>query len=171
MATTNVDLNLKWEDQNVVEKDGMWTVDGVALSYHHQPPNIPGTSWLGLLITAPPNSATPPHTHGGAAASATVIRGRVLNQMVHTHTDPVTGETRTHDSGARIYGPGESWYEAPGCHHVRSENVGDEEALFVANLIVSNKVFEGLDLSAKGQEADFAKIARVVIIDKDVEGK
>lgn len=24
----NVDLNLRWEDQNVVKKDGFWTVDG-----------------------------------------------------------------------------------------------------------------------------------------------
>lgn len=28
MATPNVDLNLRWEDQNVVKKDGQWTVDG-----------------------------------------------------------------------------------------------------------------------------------------------
>lgn len=89
--------------------------------------------------------------------------------MAHTHFDPATGQTTTHYSGAKVYGPGESWYEAPGCHHVRSENVGDEEALFIANMVVSDKVFEGLDMDAEGIEADFAKIARVVIIDKDVE--
>lgn len=89
--------------------------------------------------------------------------------MVHTHVDPVTGETHTQDSGAKIYGPGESWFEAPGCHHVRSETVGDEESQFIANLIVTDKVFDGLDMSAKGLEADFAKIGRVFIIDKDIE--
>lgn len=89
--------------------------------------------------------------------------------MVHTHTDPVTGKTTTHDSGPKIYGPGESWYEAPGCHHVRSENAGEEEALFIANLVVGDEVFEGLDVGATGVEAQFAKIGRVFVIDKDVE--
>lgn len=89
--------------------------------------------------------------------------------MVHTHTDPSTGKTTTHDSGARVYGPGESWYEAPGCHHVRSENAGEGEAVFVANLVVGDEVFEGLDMSAKGAEAEWGKIGRVFVIDKDVE--
>ena len=89
--------------------------------------------------------------------------------MVHTHFDPVTGEKTEHNSGAKIYGPGETWFEMPGCHHVRSECVGDEEALFLANMIVSDNVFEGLDPNATGLEADFAKIMRVVIIDAEVE--
>ncbi|KAK2668949.1 Cupin 1 [Fusarium oxysporum f. sp. vasinfectum] len=174
MSFPNVDMNLRWQDQNVVKKDGQWTVDGrptpgVAVSHVHQPPNLPDKTWLGLMVTAPVNSATPPHTHAGAAIVATVIKGHVLNQMVHTHTDPKTGETTEHDSGPRIYGPGESWYEAPGCHHVRSENVGDEEAQFIANMILSNDVFEGLDIKARSTEDDFAKIIRVVVIDKEVE--
>ncbi|KAH7200561.1 hypothetical protein DER44DRAFT_672837 [Fusarium oxysporum] len=130
----------------------------VAVSHVHQPPNLPNNTWLGLLVTAPTNAATPPHTHAGAAIVATVIRGHVLNQMTHTH-----------DSGAKVYGPGESWYEAPGCHHVRSENVGNDEALFIANLVVSTDVFKGLDVKARSEEEDFAKIGRVFIIDKDVD--
>lgn len=91
--------------------------------------------------------------------------------MVHTHVDPATGETHEVDHGAKIYGPGESWYEAPGCHHVRSETVGGEEAIFVANLVVSNEVFRGVDLQGNGLEADWAKIGRIFIIDKDTEEK
>ncbi|RSL47998.1 hypothetical protein CDV31_010323 [Fusarium ambrosium] len=174
MEFPNVDLKLRWQDQNVVKKDGQWTVDGrptvgVAVSHVHQPPNIPGQTWLGLTVTAPVNAATPPHTHAGAAVVATVIRGHVLNQMVHSHVDPATGETHSHDSGAKIYGPGESWYEAPGCHHVRSETVGDEECSFIANLIVSTDTFKGLDVKSRAPEDDLAKILRVVIIDKEVE--
>ncbi|EEU36644.1 uncharacterized protein NECHADRAFT_51650, partial [Fusarium vanettenii 77-13-4] len=131
---------------------------GVAVSHVHHPPNIPGQTWLGLTVTTPVNAATPPHTHAGAAVVATVIRGHVLNQM-----------TRSHDSGAKIYGPGESWYEAPGCHHVRSETVGDEECVFIANLIVSTDTFKGLDVKSRAPEDDLAKILRVVIIDKEVE--
>jgi hypothetical protein len=89
--------------------------------------------------------------------------------MVHTQVDQATGETHMHDSGAKVYGPGESWYEAPGCHHVRSETVGNEEALFIANLVVSTNVFKGLDVKARSEEEDFAKIGRVFIIDKDVK--
>ncbi|KAG7415952.1 hypothetical protein Forpe1208_v005444 [Fusarium oxysporum f. sp. rapae] len=89
--------------------------------------------------------------------------------MVHTQVDQATGETRTHDSGAKVYGPGESWYEAPGCHHVRSENAGNDEALFIANLVVSTDVFKGLDVKTRSGEEDFAKIGRVFIIDKDVD--
>ncbi|KAH7166634.1 hypothetical protein DER46DRAFT_477876, partial [Fusarium sp. MPI-SDFR-AT-0072] len=130
----------------------------VAVFHVHQPPNLPNKTWLGLLVTAPPNAATPPHTHAGAAIVVTVIRGHVLTQM-----------TRMHDSGAKVYGPGESWYEAPGCHHVRSENAGNDEALFIANLVVSTDVFKGLDVKARSGEEDFAKIGRVFIIDKDVD--
>lgn len=174
MSHANLDLTLRWQDQNVVKKDGKWTVDGrptpgVSLAFHHKPSNLPDVSWIGLLVTAPPNAATPPHSHGGAAVTATVIRGHVLNQMVHTHVDSVTGETRTHDSGAKIYAPGETWYEAPGCHHVRSETVGDEEVVFIANLVVSDTVFEGIDPNDQGMEATYARMGRVVVIDKDVE--
>src|SRR5687768_18486915 len=103
-------------------------------------------------------SATPPHTHAGAAVVATVIKGHGLNQMVHTHVDPTTGEKVQHDGGAKVYGPGESWYEAPGCHHVRSETVGDEEAIFVANLVFGTDVLHGLDVNARTVSDDFAKI-------------
>lgn len=89
--------------------------------------------------------------------------------MVHSHVDSVTGKTHEHDSGAKIYGPGESWYEAPGCHHVRSENAGEVECQFVANLILDSGVFEGLDLEDRSLEADFEKIKRFVVIDAQVE--
>ena len=43
------------------------------------------------------------------------------------------------------YGPGESWYEPPGCHHVRSENASkDEEAVFIATLIQDTEKIERL---------------------------
>ena len=64
-------------------------------------------------------------------------------------------------AGPTIFGPGESWYEAPGCHHVRSENVGepDEEAQFVANLVIDTSTFEAA--------AD--PVSAVVVIDAETE--
>ncbi|KAH6988284.1 hypothetical protein BKA56DRAFT_578595 [Ilyonectria sp. MPI-CAGE-AT-0026] len=61
MAFPNVDLNLQWQDQNVVKKDGQWTIDGrptvsVAVSHIHEPPNLPNNTWFGLLVTSPPNA-------------------------------------------------------------------------------------------------------------------
>ena len=38
------------------------------------------------------------------------------------------------------------WYEAPGCRHVRNENVSDvEEASFYANFIIDTEKLEGVD--------------------------
>lgn len=83
------------------------------------------------MVSMDAKAATPAHTHGGAAVVAVVADGTVLNQM--NEEEPI------------ISGPGETWYEGPGCHHVRSENVGegDEKARFFAVLIVEEEVVAG----------------------------
>lgn len=83
---------------------------------------------------------------------ATMIRGKMLNQMVCPHHDPDSQGT-----GPKIYSVGESWYEPPGCHHVRSENVGDEEAQFLAVFVVDKK------------KVDTEGLASLVVIDAAVE--
>lgn len=108
--------------------------------------------YLGLRVTAPVNAATPPHTHGGGAIVATVIKGKVLNQMVCPDHDP-----ESQGSGPKVYGVGEVWYEPPGCHHVRSENVGDEEAEFIATFVVDKK------------KVDTEGLQSLVVIDAAVE--
>lgn len=114
----------------------------IAPSFRESPSNAPNHYFLGLMVTAPVNAATPPHTHGGAAVVATLIRGKMLNQMVCPHDDP-NGQ----GSGPKVYKAGDTWYEPPGCHHVRSENVGDEEALFHAVFVVEKEKIdkEGLE--------------------------
>lgn len=60
-----------------------------------------------------------------------MIRGASLNQMNRDE--------------AVVYKEGETWYEAPGCHHVRSENVSEgegEEASFYAVFVVDDEVIE-----------------------------
>ncbi|KAL8761393.1 MAG: hypothetical protein Q9184_002488 [Pyrenodesmia sp. 2 TL-2023] len=132
--------------QTVVKKEGVWTVDGppnpsiptnllsrpretVKLISHHHPSNIPGKSLITLLVTLPPNAATPPHTHGGAAVLALMVRGKSRNQM--------------NDGEAFVSGEGETFYEAPGCHHVRGENALEgEETQFYAVFIVDDEHFE-----------------------------
>ncbi|KAK3068667.1 hypothetical protein LTR53_013581 [Teratosphaeriaceae sp. CCFEE 6253] len=150
-----VDMGMRWEDQNIIKKDGEWTVDGrptinVDVAWHETPSNALGKAFVGLKVTAPRNAATPPHTHGGSAVSATVIQGRVLNQMV----------CGAYTIGPKVYEKGESWYEAPGCHHVRSENVGDEEAVFIASMITDEK-----------RIAEMGLLRALVVIDADLEGE
>lgn len=106
---------------------------GRSLGWNESPSNIPGKLYIGLNVTVPVNGASAPHWHGGASVAATVIKGRVLNQMVCADG---------HVVGPNIYEAGESWYEAPGCHHVRSENAGEEEALFVAAFVIDAKTVE-----------------------------
>ncbi|MCJ1461333.1 hypothetical protein MMC28_011715, partial [Mycoblastus sanguinarius] len=99
----------------------------VELLSHYHPSNIPGKSLITLLVTLPPNAATPPHTHSNAAISASMIQGTALNQM--------------NCSKPFISSVGESFYEAPGCHHVRSENTSKtENAKFSVVMIVDDEV-------------------------------
>lgn len=127
-------------------------VPTVTLIAKHSPPNIPDHYYIGLKVNAPANSATPPHTHGGGAVAATMIRGRMVNQMICPHHEPDSQGT-----GVEILGAGESWYEPPGCHHVRSENPFDEEAEFMTWFVVSKEY------------VDREGIAGLVVLDAAVE--
>ncbi|PLB38581.1 uncharacterized protein BDW47DRAFT_125411 [Aspergillus candidus] len=73
--------------------------------YH--PPNIPGKAVVLGMVSMDSKAATPAHTHGGSAVIAVVADGTVLNQM--------NGDEQF------ISRVGETWYEGPGYHHVRSE--------------------------------------------------
>lgn len=82
-----------------------------------------------MLIEYPPNGATPPHRHGGASVSAYVIRGAVLNKM---NNDPM-----------RVIEHGDSWYEAPGCHHRISANASrTDPASFFVTFVVDSETLE-----------------------------
>lgn len=113
-------------------------------AYSETPSNLPGKTVVGLKVTYPPNGATPPHTHGGAAVFATMIRGKSCMQMVCPGEDP-NGQ----GSRRKIFGPGESWHEPPGCHHVLSSNASEEEECeFIATLIVDTERIEKLGIPA-----------------------
>jgi quercetin dioxygenase-like cupin family protein len=121
-------------------------------AFQERPSNMPDHYFIGLRVLAPPHAATPPHTHGGAAVAATMIRGRMINQMVCPHH-----EASSQGTGPQLHSAGESWYEPPGCHHVRSENPDDTEAEFIAVFVISK---EKIDRDGLGS---------LVVIDNDVE--
>ncbi|MCJ1375048.1 hypothetical protein MMC20_006282 [Loxospora ochrophaea] len=92
---------------------------------------MPDKALITLLVTLPPHAATPSHTHNGAAVTALMLRGASLNQM--NCDEPFVSRE------------GETFYEAPGCHHVRSENACEnpvEEASFFAVMIIDQEIIE-----------------------------
>ncbi|KAH8889162.1 hypothetical protein GQ53DRAFT_723349 [Thozetella sp. PMI_491] len=101
----------------------------VELAYRNKLPNCPGKSCVGLLVTYPPYSSTPPHRHAGASVSAFVVEGAVLCKMNNEPT--------------RVFEQGESWFEAPGCHHKVSDNNSlTESAKLLATFVVDTDVVE-----------------------------
>lgn len=105
----------------------------------------------------------------GVVVVVIVIKGYVLNQMVYIYVDLMMGEKVQYDGGVKVYGLGESWYEVLGCYYVRFEIVGDEEVIFVVNLVFGIDVLYGFDVNVCIVSDDFVKIGWVFIIDKDVE--
>jgi quercetin dioxygenase-like cupin family protein len=97
----------------------------VKLNFSHTIPNIPGKSLVAVEVSYPPGGATPAHTHARSAfIYAYVVSGRIVSQ--------VGGEPE------RTYSAGESFYEAPGAHHLISRNASQTEpakllAVFVVN--------------------------------------
>lgn len=90
-------------------------------SYNGELPNAPGKHFTATTVTYPPGGKSKSHRHD-AFVFAYVISGHVRSQ--------VEGEA------LHVYGPGESWTEKPGSHHVVSENASEAEpASFIAILV------------------------------------
>lgn len=77
-------------------------------------PNVPGKSLVSVVVEYPPNGASPSHRHAPSA----FIYAYVLEGAVRSQVD---------DEAPRIFHAGESWHEAPGAHHVVSENASAEK--------------------------------------------
>ncbi|KAI5461849.1 hypothetical protein BGZ63DRAFT_356605, partial [Mariannaea sp. PMI_226] len=108
---------------------GSRPLPSVELAYQNKLPNCPGKSCIGLLVTYPPNGSTPPHRHAGASVTAIVLEGTVLCKM--------------NDEPTRVYEQGETWFEAPGCHHKVSDNYSlTDSTKLLATFVVDTEVVE-----------------------------
>ena len=88
--------------------------DTVKTNFSQAIPNIPGKSLIALEVSYAPGGASAPHRHAGSAVVyAYVVSGQIVSQ--------VEGQPE------RIYRAGESWYEAPGAHHLISRNASNTE--------------------------------------------
>jgi quercetin dioxygenase-like cupin family protein len=77
-------------------------------------PNLPGKRLVSFVVEYPPGASSAPHRHAPSA----FIYAYVLSGEVRSQVD---------DEPARIYRPGESWFESPGAHHRVSANASDSE--------------------------------------------
>lgn len=71
--------------------------------------NVPGKRLISLVVDYPPDAKSAPHRHAGSA----FIYAHVLSGEIRSQVD---------DGPARVFRPGEGWFENPGAHHVISEN-------------------------------------------------
>jgi quercetin dioxygenase-like cupin family protein len=74
--------------------------------------NVPGKRLVSLIVDYPPGAKSLPHRHAGSAFIYAYVPSGEIRSAVN-------------DEPARIYRPGEGWFEKPGAHHVMSENVSD----------------------------------------------
>ncbi|WP_027818045.1 cupin domain-containing protein [Paraburkholderia bannensis] len=75
-------------------------------------PEAPGKNVLIATVTFAPGQDSQPHMHPGSIF-AYVTQGHIESQI--------------EGSPARVYGPGEAWYEPPGAHHVIARNASKTE--------------------------------------------
>ena len=87
-------------------------------------PNLPGKRLVSRVIDYPPGAGSAPHRHARSA----FIYAYVLSGEIRSRVD---------DEPARVYRPGETWFESPGARHPVSENASDTEpARLLAVVIV-----------------------------------
>lgn len=87
-------------------------------------PGVPGKTFTSAVVAFPPGARAAPHRHGDAFVYAYVLEGTISSEL--------------EGSAARVYRQGGNWSEAPGAHHLVTENVSATEpakllVVFVAN--------------------------------------
>jgi|SRR6185312_649807 len=96
----------------------------VTPAFAHAIPNVPGKTITALVVTYKPGGTSLAHRHGAAFVVAYVLSGAIRSQLEG-------GESK-------VYHAGESWTEAPGAHHLVSDNASQTEpatllAIFIAD--------------------------------------
>ena len=87
-------------------------------------PNLPGKRLVSHIVDYAPGASSAAHRHARSAfVYAYVLSGAIRSQV---DSEP-----------ARVYRPGETWFESPGAHHRVSANASDTEpARLLAVLVV-----------------------------------
>ena len=96
-------------------------------------PNLPGKRLISLIVDYPPGESSAAHRHAGSA----FIYAYVLSGAIRSQVD---GEP------ARVYRPGESWFESPGAHHQVSANVSNTEPARLLAIFIVDAADEQLTI-------------------------
>jgi quercetin dioxygenase-like cupin family protein len=87
--------------------------------------NIPGKVLNSVIVSYPPGAKSLAHRHAPSAfIYAFVLSGTIRSQV---GAEP-----------AKIYRAGESWTEAPGAHHVISENASETQPASLLAIFISD---------------------------------
>ncbi|MEV0164385.1 quercetin dioxygenase-like cupin family protein [Nonomuraea fuscirosea] len=87
-------------------------------------PGVKGKTFTSKTVAFPPGGRSVPHRHGNAFVYAYVVEGTMRSQL---GGEPV-----------RTYRQGEFWVEAPGAHHVLTENASQSEPAKLVVVYISN---------------------------------
>jgi quercetin dioxygenase-like cupin family protein len=105
--------------------------ESVAVAADKPIPNVPGKRLVSLIVDYPPGASSPPHRHAPSAfIYAFVLSGKIRSQV--------------NDEPARVYAPGESWFESPGAHHRVSANASATEPARLLAVFIVDRSDESL---------------------------
>ncbi|OAQ65225.1 RmlC-like jelly roll fold protein [Pochonia chlamydosporia 170] len=103
--------------------------ESLEILFDHELTDTPGKSIVGVQIKYLPNGFTPPHRHGRATVIGIIQEGEVLSGM--------------NGNPPKVYNPGESFIELPGCHHTVGENYSMENnARLMAIFVIDTEVLK-----------------------------
>jgi quercetin dioxygenase-like cupin family protein len=99
--------------------------DTVRKVFEQALPNLPGKVLTAVVVEYAPGGKSPPHRHDASASIfAYVLSGSIRSQVEG-------GE-------AGVYRAGQSWFEAPGAHHLVSENASATEPASLLAVLVAD---------------------------------
>ena len=96
-------------------------------------PNLPGKRLVSRVVDYPPGGGSAPHRHARSA----FIYAYVLSGEIRSQVD---------DEPARVYRPGETWFESPGAHHPVSVNASDTEPARLLAVVIVDAADEQLTI-------------------------
>lgn len=87
-------------------------------------PDVEGKTFTSVIVSFPPHTRAAPHRHGSAFLYVYVLQGAVRSQL--------TGEP------VRRYIEGQDWVEAPGSHHLLTENTSPTKPAKLLVIFISD---------------------------------
>jgi quercetin dioxygenase-like cupin family protein len=109
---------------DVAAADPATQTEAVKTAFKHAIANVPGKTLTAVIVDYAPGAKSLPHRHGEAFVVAYVLSGAIRSKV--------------DDGKEQVFHAGENWVEAPGAHHLVSENASDAEparllAIFVGD--------------------------------------